>query len=97
MPVYFDSACMTTLPDEDSAPPTQETYSVKEKMSSVCMNRHQGGINILFLDFSVRKVGIKELWTLQWNREFNTAGSWTRAGGVQPEAWPEWMQRFKDY
>jgi hypothetical protein len=22
---------------------------------------------------------------------------WTKAGGVQPSAWPEWMRNFKDY
>jgi hypothetical protein len=29
--------------------------------------------------------------------QFDTANKWTRAGGVQPEDWPEWMRRFKDY
>ena len=22
---------------------------------------------------------------------------WTRAGGVQPEDWPAWMRKFRDY
>jgi prepilin-type N-terminal cleavage/methylation domain-containing protein/prepilin-type processing-associated H-X9-DG protein len=61
------------------------------------INRHNGYINGLFLDWSVRKVGLKELWTLQWSASFDTAGPWTRAGGVQPEDWPEWMRNFKDY
>jgi len=64
---------------------------------SFCMNRHNGHVNSLFLDWSVRKVGLKELWTLKWYSEFDTAGPWTKAGGVQPEDWPEWMRRFKDY
>jgi prepilin-type N-terminal cleavage/methylation domain-containing protein/prepilin-type processing-associated H-X9-DG protein len=62
-----------------------------------CINRHDGFINGLFLDWSVRKVGLKELWTLKWHRDFDTAGPWTKAGGVQPEDWPEWMRHFKDY
>ena len=61
------------------------------------INRHSGGINSLFLDFSVRKVGLKELWTLKWHDKFDTAGPWTRAGGVLPEDWPRWMRKFKDY
>ncbi len=61
------------------------------------INRHNGYINGLFLDWSVRKIGLKELWTLKWHRVFNTANEWTRAGGVQPEDWPEWMRNFKDY
>jgi len=36
----------------------------------VCINRHNGQVNSLFLDFSVRKVGLKELWTLKWNMQF---------------------------
>lgn len=63
----------------------------------VCINRHDGGINMLFRDWSVRKVGLKELWILKWNRTYDTAGPWTLAGGVQPEDWPEWMRGFRDY
>jgi prepilin-type N-terminal cleavage/methylation domain-containing protein/prepilin-type processing-associated H-X9-DG protein len=62
-----------------------------------CINRHNEYINGLFLDWSVRKVGLKELWTLKWHREFNTANEWTLAGGVKPEDWPKWMRKFKDY
>jgi prepilin-type processing-associated H-X9-DG protein len=63
----------------------------------LCINRHHGGVNYLFLDWSVRKVGLKELWTLKWYKDFDTRGPWTKAGGVQPEDWPPWMRRFKDY
>jgi type II secretory pathway pseudopilin PulG len=64
---------------------------------SVCMNRHDGAINSLFLDWSARRVGLKELWTLRWYLTCDTAGPWTKAGGVQPEDWPKWMRGFKDY
>jgi prepilin-type processing-associated H-X9-DG protein len=66
-------------------------------MATFCRNRHSGHINGLFLDWSVRKVGLKELWTLKWHREYNTRGPWTKAGGVKPEDWPQWMRGFKDY
>ena len=62
-----------------------------------CINRHDGYVNGLFFDWSVRKVGLKELWTLKWHRQYNTRGPWTKAGGVRPEDWPQWMRRFKDY
>ena len=62
-----------------------------------CINRHDGGVNGLFMDWSVRKVGLKEIWTLKWHREFNTSNIWTKAGGVKPEDWAEWMRGFKDY
>jgi len=42
-------------------------------------------------------VGLKELWTLKWHRKYETAGPWTRGGGVQPSDWPDWMSELKDY
>jgi hypothetical protein len=51
----------------------------------------------LFGDASVRRTGLKELWTLKWHKEFDTSNRWTKGGGVQPEDWPQWMRRFKDY
>ncbi len=45
----------------------------------------------------VRKVGLKELWTLKWGPNSDAAGRWTLAGGVKPNDWPEWMRGFKDY
>ncbi len=48
------------------------------------VDRHSGGVNGLFLDWSSRKVGVKELWTLKWYEGFNTANQWTKAGGVKP-------------
>jgi prepilin-type processing-associated H-X9-DG protein len=66
-------------------------------MGGFCMDRHSGHINGLFLDWSVRKVGLKELWMLKWHQDFNTAGPWTTAGGMNPSKWPPWMQGFKDY
>jgi prepilin-type N-terminal cleavage/methylation domain-containing protein/prepilin-type processing-associated H-X9-DG protein len=68
-----------------------------EDSSSFCINRHNGYINGLFLDWSVRKIGLKELWTLKWNEDFDMTGPWTKAGGVQAGDWPSWMRGFKDY
>ena len=62
-----------------------------------CLARHEGTVNVTFFDFSLRKIGVKELWTLKWHRKFNTAGPWTKAGGIRPEDWPEWMRNFKAY
>jgi len=51
----------------------------------------------VFLDWSVRRVGLKELWTLKWSDDFDRANRWTKAGGVTPESWPEWMRGLRDY
>jgi len=52
---------------------------------------------MLFLDRSVRKVGLKELWTLRFHRKWDTANRYTLAGGVTADDWPDWMQGFKDF
>lgn len=77
--------------------PTHSPVWLSWAGTSFCINRHDGGVNALFLDLSVRKVGLKEFWTLRWHKQFDTRGPWTKAGGVKPEDWPEWMRRFKDY
>ena len=82
---------------EDPHPPYKWTDLGGSRMWVVCTDRHNGGINSLFMDWSVRKVGLKELWTLKWHRNSDTSGPWTRAGGAKPEDWPRWMRRFRDY
>ena len=69
----------------------------QDEMCRFCMNRHNGFMNGLFMDWSSRKVGVKELWTLKWHRKFDTNNVWTKAGGAQQSDWPEWMRNFKEY
>jgi len=83
--------------DWDEPPPEDDVWVWPSHMTEFCIDRHQGYINGLFADGSVRKVGLKELWTLKWHKKFDTAGPWTKAGYVQPEDWPKWMRSFKDY
>jgi len=65
-----------------------EWSGYKAEMHHFCIDRHNGCINGGFLDWSVRKIGLKELWKLKWHREFDTSG-WS--GG-----WPDWMKDFSD-
>ncbi len=67
------------------------------EMMHFVLSRHQTGINMLFMDWTVRSVGLKELWTFKWHREYPINGLWTKAGGIQPSDWPAWMRSFKDY
>lgn len=68
-----------------------------QEMQRLCVNRHGGAQHCLFADWSARKVALKQLWTLKWHRQFETNGPWTLAGGVQPNDWPMWLRKFKDY
>jgi prepilin-type N-terminal cleavage/methylation domain-containing protein/prepilin-type processing-associated H-X9-DG protein len=95
IPLLLDSVKPScTLVSENQRPPRREPSG---SAGELCINRHNGSINGLFLDWSVRKIGLKELWTLKWYLNFNTSGPWTKAGGVLPEDWPHWMRGFKDY
>ena len=49
-------------------------YYPYSDMVRVCMNRHSGFVNSAFLDFSARKVPLKCLWKLKWNRVFDLDG-----------------------
>ncbi|MBN1509548.1 MAG: type II secretion system protein [Sedimentisphaerales bacterium] len=96
IPVLLDCVHPGMRPDARDRPPRAEDRP-GGRMGFFCVNRHQAHTNGLFLDWSVRRVGLKELWTLKWYMEFDTAGQWTKAGGAEPEDWPEWMRGFKDY
>ena len=99
IPVLTDSTWAESANvDPNTAPPQSEAGpQLGENAFNSCINRHNGSINALFLDSSVKKIGLKQLWTLKWHRQFDTKGPWTTAGGVQNEHWPKWMRQYKDY
>ena len=99
VPMFIDAIRFDLFPLHTDTPPEMEStvWTSINHMQRCCINRHDGTVCCLFVDGSVRKVGLKELWTLKWHKSFNTAGPWTQAGGVWPEDWPWWMREFKDY
>lgn len=78
-------------------PPAYEVAAefMSSGMSGHCVNRHNGYVNMLFLDGSVRSVGLKELWTLSWHREYQE--DWKTRTVRASITWPRWMKDFKDY
>lgn len=74
----------TDQPPEYEEEPVTEGGSGGDEMSIFCINRHDGAVNVLFMDWSVRRVGLKELWSLKWHRSYNTA--------LAPYDWPDWMK-----
>jgi prepilin-type processing-associated H-X9-DG protein len=99
IPVFADSTWHDAWPRyTDFPPPSQGGWAGGAyEMRQFCIDRHNGAINGLFMDWSARKIGLKELWTLKWHRRYNTGGPWTKAGGVIMWDWPEWMRNFKEY
>ncbi|MCX5643384.1 MAG: prepilin-type N-terminal cleavage/methylation domain-containing protein [Phycisphaerae bacterium] len=95
IPVVLDSEAPWGGPPSANEPP--RGLGRPSALSSFCLRRHGDFVNGVFLDWSVRKIGLKELWKLKWCQEFDTNGPWTKAGGVQPEDWPERMRNMKDY
>jgi prepilin-type N-terminal cleavage/methylation domain-containing protein/prepilin-type processing-associated H-X9-DG protein len=99
VPLFMDALRFNVWPlPADTPPPTEDqAWESDQHMRRICINRHNGFINMAFLDWSVRNAGLKELWTLKWHKTYNIAGPWTKAGGVMPSDWPEWMRKFKEY
>ena len=100
VPLFLDCVHIGSVPFAADNPPDADEFGfhAKSLMGRYCMDRHrQGTVNGLFMDSSARSVGLKELWTLKWHRQFDVSGQWTIVGGVSPDAWPPWMQDFPDF
>jgi len=98
VPWFSEALRFDLWPLETHAPASNEFAAWSgNNMARTCINRHQGFENVAFMDWSVRKVGLKELWTLKWHRAFNISGPWTKAGGVVASDWPDWIRPYKDY
>jgi len=63
-----------------------------DMVKRVCLNRHDGYVNMVFLDYTVRKVGLKELWRLKWHRMYDL----TFALPPEFQDPKHWMFKFKD-
>ena len=63
-------------------------------MVRICLNRHNGFVNWAFMDYSVRPVGLKELWHLPWHKsyDFDLVPTNEYLNSKAP-----WMKPFKSY
>jgi hypothetical protein len=100
VPLLLDAQWFTGYPWFTNDPPLYEGARWRSGaygggMGFYCIPRHYGAINGLFLDFSARKIGLKELWLLKWCRGYNVS----RASENEPD-WnigTGWMAPLKDY
>jgi hypothetical protein len=90
IPVLMDCGFMLTRPEPYDPAPAQDgeflwaLWAFGGGMRRVCTNRHTGEVNMLFMDSSIRKVRLKELWRLKWHRTFEP---------TEPQ-WPEWIEEL---
>ncbi len=66
-------------------------------IASFCLDRHNCAMNMVFMDWSVRLVGLKELWTLKWHRRYNTEDAGPLDDESYPVGWPAWMKKCRSY
>jgi len=95
VPLMLDSMDLGSWPRETDPPPRYngdpEILGYGE-MRRFAIDRHSGGVHVLFADDSVRRIKVMDLWLLKWYRTFNTSGPWTPAGGMLPTDLPEWLR-----
>jgi len=89
IPMLLDCGIAGALPLMTDTPPTYDGEFWPsgdggniDEMRRFCVNRHSGYVNCLFLDWSVRKVGLRGLWYLKWNPVWEME---------DPPVWPDWM------
>ena len=75
IPLILDCQWWGGWPRHDNSPPLWDGqpwgFDPTDMMRRFCINRHNGSANSAFLDFSVRPVGLKELWKLKWHRKYD--------------------------
>ncbi|MHC4636818.1 MAG: type II secretion system protein [Planctomycetota bacterium] len=91
VPVVLDCALSHGCVFPEDAPPSYPGDFLQapvhhDEIRPFVIDRHNGHVNSLFCDWSVRKVGLKELWQLKWNRKWPT-------NNLEP-VWPYWMKNF---
>ena len=91
VPLFTDCAYDGSQP-LDTDHPTQQPneQSITDDMSNYCITRHDGKnpVVMTFLDASVRSVGLRQLWGLNWSTTFNPTLQ-------RPSIWwPTWILAY---
>jgi prepilin-type N-terminal cleavage/methylation domain-containing protein/prepilin-type processing-associated H-X9-DG protein len=86
------------FPYHEDEPPEVGNLLSWDEIHRYCIPRHKDSINALFVDLSVRKVGLKQLWELKWHRHFRTdLGPRDDVTCGSEGGWPCWMDDFRRY
>ena len=89
VPIILDCMWIGGYPYDTDLPSNfEDSPNQFGQLSRFCIKRHQNDVNCVFMDQSVRKVYIKELWGLKWHRQFNTRNLQTQSNAW----WPDWIE-----
>ncbi len=102
IPLLLDAPWIDCWPMDDDEPAAydDQLWQQGSHMARFMKDRHNGGIHAVFVDYSVRWIGLKGMYTLKWHREFDVIGTYTLASGATKALWrskAEWMANLKDY
>jgi prepilin-type N-terminal cleavage/methylation domain-containing protein len=94
IPLFADCWFFGGWPDSTDTAPKADSRDARltgdtDSMGRFCLNRHSGAINMVMLDYSMKRIGLKALWRLRWSKRFNTTA-------LPSNAWPDWMAQMKD-
>ena len=57
-------------------------------MNRFCLDRHNGYVEVAFVDLHVESVSLKQLWKLRWSNNFDSSGF--------KGSWPGWMDHIPE-
>lgn len=93
IPLFLDALWVDAWPLSVDQPAETEYWLADipgvDEIRRFCANRHNGCVNVLFLDLTVRPVGLKGLWKLKWHRSYDI--------NEDPPIWPDWMKNIPDF
>jgi prepilin-type N-terminal cleavage/methylation domain-containing protein len=91
IPLFMDCWFWCGGPENGNLPPAfdgEKRSGHRDSMQRFCLDRHQGTINCIYMDYSIRKIPLKSLWKQRWSRDYQMHATLP--------TWPEWMNKFKD-
>jgi len=93
IPIFCDSWWVDVGPrDTDDEPQysgeMSDVWPPGNQMKWACLDRHNLAINVLFMDGHVRKVGLKGLWKLKWNKIWDMENEHT----LSSYNWAPWLK-----
>jgi prepilin-type N-terminal cleavage/methylation domain-containing protein len=96
IPLFGDGGWMGGWPEPYEEPAETRLHDPGH-LNLFNLDRHNLSINMLFLDWTVRKVGLKQLWHLRWSKQDGWGDLSVVRDPDKAEDWPEWMRASKNY